>query len=164
MLRISKNLQLVILSAIFLAFLVVALRVLDPDFGWRLRTGLIILESGIPKLDPYSYTMPDFPFVDHAWGFDTFLAFVYPRSKIFVSFVLSALAISALVLSAHITNFVGTKKHLPNMPSTEDVKKEGVKLFEQNRLLHEKLEEAYLYIFQLEERMSKLEKKAEQQN
>jgi hypothetical protein len=57
-------------------------------------------------------------------------------------------------------SFVGEKRHLPNMPSTEDVKKEGVKLFEQNRLLLEKLEEAYLYIFQLEERMSELEKKS----
>ena len=35
--------------------------------------------------------------------------------------------------------------------------KDGVKLFEQNRLLVEKLEEAYLYIIELQNRMAKLE-------
>jgi len=53
--------------------------------------------------------------------------------------------------------FIAHKKHLPNLPSTEEVKKEGVKIFEQNRLILEKLEEAYLYIIQLEERITKLE-------
>lgn len=54
-------------------------------------------------------------------------------------------------------NYLEEKRHLPNMPSTEEVRREGVKLFEQNRLLLEKLEEAYLYILKLEERISKLE-------
>lgn len=54
-------------------------------------------------------------------------------------------------------DFVAEKKHLPGMPSAEEVKKEGVKLFEQNRLLVEKLEEAYLYILELQERVSRLE-------
>ncbi len=51
-------------------------------------------------------------------------------------------------------------KHLPNMPSTQQVKKDGVKLYEQNRLMLEKLEEAYLYIIKLEERVVKLESEA----
>ena len=53
--------------------------------------------------------------------------------------------------------FVATAKHLPGMPSKEDVSLEGVKLFEQNRLLLEKLEEAYLYIFELKARVDQLE-------
>ena len=57
--------------------------------------------------------------------------------------------------------FIAEKRHLPNMPSTEEVRKEGVKMFEQNRLMLEKLEEAYLYIFELEERIAKLEEAAE---
>ncbi|OGS21904.1 MAG: hypothetical protein A2252_09060 [Elusimicrobia bacterium RIFOXYA2_FULL_39_19] len=56
-------------------------------------------------------------------------------------------------------NYIIENKCLPNMPNTATVKKEGVKLFEQNRLILEKLEEAYLYIFQLEERLNKLETK-----
>ena len=55
--------------------------------------------------------------------------------------------------------FVLANKHLPGMPSTEEISKDGIKLFEQNRLTLEKLEEAYLYIFQLEERIKKLENK-----
>jgi hypothetical protein len=54
-------------------------------------------------------------------------------------------------------NFLKTEKHLPGMPSNEDVKKDGVLLFEQNRKQLEKLEEAYLYILQLEERLNKVE-------
>jgi hypothetical protein len=56
-----------------------------------------------------------------------------------------------------LSDFVAAKKHLPGMPSAEEVKKEGVKLFEQNRLLVEKLEEAYLYIIELQNRVAKLE-------
>ena len=52
---------------------------------------------------------------------------------------------------------LSTERHLPGMPSTEEVQEQGVQLFEQNRLLLVKLEEAYLYILQLEERVSRLE-------
>ena len=38
------------------------------------------------------------------------------------------------------------------------VRKEGVKLFEQNRLLLEKLEESYLYIVQLQKTIVELQK------
>lgn len=54
--------------------------------------------------------------------------------------------------------FVNEKKHLPGMLSKDEINKKGVEIFEQNRLLTEKLEEAYLYIFQLEQRLDKLEK------
>jgi len=60
---------------------------------------------------------------------------------------------------AETKNFVFENKHLPNMPSSEEIKTDGVKIFEQNRLLLEKLEEAYLHIFQLEERITKLERR-----
>ena len=60
---------------------------------------------------------------------------------------------------AELKNYVFENKHLPNMPSSEEIKADGVKIFEQNRLLLEKLEEAYLHIFQLEERIAKLERR-----
>ncbi len=45
------------------------------------------------------------------------------------------------------------------MPSTAEVRRDGVKIFEQNRLVLEKLEEAYLYILRQEETISRLEER-----
>jgi len=63
----------------------------------------------------------------------------------------------ALMPMSELRSYVLENKHLPKMPSTKEIKQDGVKLFEQNRLLLEKIEEAYLHIFKLEERISKLE-------
>ncbi len=62
----------------FTLFLVKASSLLDPDFGWHLRTGQIILSSGIPKMDPFSYTMPSYPYVDHSWLTDLVIAKLFP--------------------------------------------------------------------------------------
>lgn len=48
-------------------FFVNNLTFLDPDFGWHLKLGELISRQGIPSTDPFSYTMPSFPFVDHEW-------------------------------------------------------------------------------------------------
>ncbi len=40
----------------------------DPDFGWHFRAGQDFLKTfSWPKTDPYSYTMPDWPWVNHEW-------------------------------------------------------------------------------------------------
>lgn len=51
----------------------------EPDFGWHLRTGLDLLMQGgrLPALDPYSHTMPDWPWVEHAWLTDLLLGWLY---------------------------------------------------------------------------------------
>lgn len=54
--------------------------------------------------------------------------------------------------------FINTQQHLPNIPSENEFQKDGVDLGELNRLLLEKVEELTLYILQLEERISKIEK------
>lgn len=54
-------------------------------------------------------------------------------------------------------NFLKKNKHLPKIPSKEQVKKHGIALFEQSRYLLEKIEELYLYILQLDEIDKKLE-------
>jgi hypothetical protein len=56
-----------------------------------------------------------------------------------------------------LNDYLAQNRHLPGMPSAEEVKEEGVKLFEQNRLLLEKLEESYLYVVELQKRIAKLE-------
>lgn len=54
--------------------------------------------------------------------------------------------------------FINTQQHLPNIPSEKEFQKDGVDIGELNRLLLEKVEEMTLYILQLEERISKIEK------
>jgi hypothetical protein len=56
-----------------------------------------------------------------------------------------------------LNDYLAQNRHLPGMPSAEEVKEEGVKLFEQNRLLLEKLEESYLYVVELQKRIAELE-------
>lgn len=41
---------------------------LDSDFGWHIQSGKWTWEhKAVPKTDPFSYTMPSYPFVDHEW-------------------------------------------------------------------------------------------------
>jgi hypothetical protein len=54
--------------------------------------------------------------------------------------------------------YINTLHHLPNIPSEKEFQKDGVDIGELNRLLLEKVEELTLYILQLEERISKIEK------
>src|SRR6185437_5798658 len=50
---------------------------LDPDLGWHIRMGEYILAHGLPKTDPLSYTMPNYPIVDMEWVTNIFFAFLY---------------------------------------------------------------------------------------
>jgi len=50
------------------AFWIRGILLLDPDFGWHLRLGEIIINQGFPKTDPFSYSMPSYPFIDYEWG------------------------------------------------------------------------------------------------
>lgn len=72
-----KNLEKKILlgSVLILlgSFVIIASNALDPDFGWHLAMGKLILEKGIPSTDPFSYTMASFPFIDHEWLTNTAL-------------------------------------------------------------------------------------------
>jgi hypothetical protein len=51
----------------------------EPDFGWHLRAGLDLIRQGwrLPPTDPYSHTMPDWPWVEHAWLTDGLIAAIY---------------------------------------------------------------------------------------
>ena len=70
----KKKFSLIIFYAsIFTLFVVKSYYFLDPDFGWHLKMGEILLSSGVPKTDPFSYTMPSFSFVDHEWLTNIFI-------------------------------------------------------------------------------------------
>ncbi len=51
----------------------------EPDLGWHLRAGLDLIAQGwrLPETDPYSHTMPDWHWVEHAWLSDGVLALIY---------------------------------------------------------------------------------------
>jgi hypothetical protein len=52
-------------------------RSLDPDFGWALQAGRYISVHGIPAHDIFSYTAPNFPWIDHEWLSDVLIAGLY---------------------------------------------------------------------------------------
>ena len=47
---------------------------MDPDLGWHLRYGQLILSSGLPQSDPFSYTMPSYIYANHEWLQDIILS------------------------------------------------------------------------------------------
>jgi hypothetical protein len=52
----------------FIALFVMGVRAtLDADMWWHLRTGEYILQQGIPRLDVFSFTVPDHAWVTHEW-------------------------------------------------------------------------------------------------
>jgi hypothetical protein len=50
---------------------------LDFDFGWHLQTGNYIRAHGVPAHDIYTYTARSYRWVDHEWGNDVILSFLY---------------------------------------------------------------------------------------
>ena len=56
----------ILVAGVVLAFVAVARGPVDADYFWHLRTGRLILESGLPATDPYSFTY-DGPWVLHEW-------------------------------------------------------------------------------------------------
>lgn len=61
-----------------IAFFLKAFFFVDPDFGWHLKTGEIIAASGIPRYDPFSYSMPSFQVVGNSWLADFLMAKAFP--------------------------------------------------------------------------------------
>jgi len=99
----SKNKLLLLFLVMYFAFVTFFLKgfySIDPDFGWRYRVGELIYKSGIPKNDPFSYTMPSFPFVDHSWLFSLLVFITYSVFKNgFLSIFLAFLTFSSLYIS-----------------------------------------------------------------
>jgi hypothetical protein len=56
-----------------------------------------------------------------------------------------------------VRNYIIQNKHLPEVPSAEEMKKNGVNVGEMNMILLKKIEELTLYIIKLEERTKALE-------
>jgi hypothetical protein len=50
----------------------------DPDLGWHLRAGQYMLDTHeIVRADPFSWTMPGYPWIDHEWATDIAMYLIY---------------------------------------------------------------------------------------
>ncbi len=90
---------------------------IDPDFGWHLKTGELIVKSGIPASDPFSYTMPGFPYVDHSWATDVFMGASYPYiGMVGLSFVFSLLFVTTIFILWRISKTENLRWYLTFTP------------------------------------------------
>lgn len=69
-----------------------------------------------------------------------------------------------LMTLSDLRSHIETEKHLPNMPTANEIEENGADLGELNRKLVEKVEELTLYILELEERLSGIESEASPTN
>jgi len=86
--------KFIIFLIVFLVFYIKGLIFIDPDFGWRIRAGEYYWKNGIPGTDIFSYTMPNFPWVDHAWG----ISLAFYLVNIFLGYPVLVFFMSLLVL------------------------------------------------------------------
>lgn len=98
--RYNFLLQTATLIFIFSFFCLHSYLNLDPDFGWHLKTGKLIVHQGIPKIDPFSYSMPSFPLVSHDWLSSVVTFVLYQNIGLLgLSVIFSFLAISSLLIA-----------------------------------------------------------------
>lgn len=96
----KRILLISLFSFLFICFFFRGCFFVDPDFGWHIRMGELILTSGIPATDPFSYTMPSYPFVDHEWLVDLFFSWSFSHLGYgFLAFLFSTLGIAAVWFS-----------------------------------------------------------------
>lgn len=106
----NSHMLIVFYLFIWITFFINGISFLDPDFGWHLKMGQLILARGIPITDPFSYTMSSFPFVDHEWLTNIMIAKLYPT----LGFLgLSAFYSTAAVLAIYIatSKYIFSKKY-----------------------------------------------------
>ena len=89
--NLKKYQRLILFLFIFVLFFLVCCFNLDPDFGWHLSSGnFYLVHNYIPSTDIFSYTAPNFPWINHEWLLDVLIAFLYKfGGYLLLSFVFS---------------------------------------------------------------------------
>ena len=54
--------------------------------------------------------------------------------------------------------YILKNKHLPNVPTQDEISKDGIDVYEMNAVLLKKVEELTLYVIELEKRIDEMEK------
>ncbi len=75
--RLKPILPLLKVAVIFGVIWVYCWQILEPDFGWHLQSGNYIRQHGIPTHDVFSYTAQNFAWIDHEWGSDVLVSYIY---------------------------------------------------------------------------------------
>ncbi len=84
---------------LFFVFFIRGFLFLDPDFGWHIRNGELMLTQGLIRTDPYSYTMPQFSVVSHEWLTDVVWFVLYSKFGLWaITFVWAFLPLMFLFL------------------------------------------------------------------
>lgn len=65
------------IGLVFIIIFVVSYYSIDPDFGWHLQSGRHYLAFGIPKTDIFTFSAPNFPWINHEWLNDSFIALLF---------------------------------------------------------------------------------------
>ncbi|HEX9154670.1 MAG TPA: hypothetical protein VF819_03840 [Nitrospira sp.] len=79
----------------------------EPDFGWHLRAGLDFFKQGwtLPAVDPYSHTMADWVWVEHAWLTDVIIGGIYSLfGGLGVILFFGAITMSAWLLASRLAS------------------------------------------------------------
>lgn len=98
---------------LFIIFTAVAFRTsFDSDFGWHLRTGENIVQTGtIPKVDTYTFTFLQTPYIYHSWIAEVVIYFFFSLAGFWgISLLYSGLIGASLTLLTD--NFPFTKFEL----------------------------------------------------
>lgn len=90
----AKNFNIVALFSILIVFFLLAFTspFLDSDFGWHLKTGeFIVREKHIPHSDIFSYSFPDYKWVDYEYLFQILIFFIFSALGIYGVSIIFAL-------------------------------------------------------------------------
>ncbi len=94
----ARLFTLIFFVVMVLAFYFKSTLYLDPDLGWQLKTGEFIVKNGVPRTDPFSYTMPHFPVVAHSWMSDVIFYKTHEAAGIDGIAIITSIALAATVM------------------------------------------------------------------
>lgn len=94
----NRYMKIIQASIVSLAFLALAWQpVNDPDFGWHLKSGMYYLDHwSVPDRDIFSWTAPNYPWVNHEYVADAVYALLYRlanNTTILLSLLFASLAV-----------------------------------------------------------------------
>ncbi|MBU1148727.1 hypothetical protein KKI23_01415, partial [Patescibacteria group bacterium] len=95
--------KIILIGLLVTLIFLICLKVpLDPDMGWHLRNGqLILAEKSLPQTDPYSHTMANFPVIFHEWVTDIAMWLIYSNWGLLpLSIIFALITTSAYLLVA----------------------------------------------------------------
>ena len=85
----------------------------DPDFGWHIRAGeRIVTTHSIPRIDWFSYTLPDYSWVNHEWLQDSIVYTFWKFGGLFgvqLWYAILASILIFLLLPRLVTNKLSTE-------------------------------------------------------